>query len=121
MSCENHKKKVAGISDMKELAERIGDLHYEVLSDFMYALKAKIFKDAKKDMAVGRVKLAGSLLEANFCLHDAAVHILKAWKISSPYMPKSRAKKLRSQGKTIRQIAKELGYKHPGSISHLLK
>jgi len=31
------------------------------------------------------------------------------------------AKKLRKKGYTIRQIAKMLGYKHPGSISNLLK
>lgn len=33
---------------------------------------------------------------------------------------KERAKKLKSQGKTVRQIAKEMGYNHPGSISYLL-
>jgi hypothetical protein len=31
------------------------------------------------------------------------------------------AKKLRSKGYTIRQIAKMLGYKNPGSITNLLK
>jgi hypothetical protein len=30
------------------------------------------------------------------------------------------AKRLRKEGKTIREIANILGYKHPGSISHLL-
>ena len=33
---------------------------------------------------------------------------------------KERAAELKSKGKTIREIAKEMGYKHPGSISHLL-
>jgi hypothetical protein len=31
------------------------------------------------------------------------------------------AKKLRKKGYTVRQIAKMLGYKNPGSISNLLK
>lgn len=31
------------------------------------------------------------------------------------------AKSLREQGYTIREIADKLGYKHPGSISNLLK
>ena len=31
------------------------------------------------------------------------------------------AEKLRGQGKTIREIAKEMGYKHPGFITNLLK
>lgn len=34
---------------------------------------------------------------------------------------KRMAKELRSEGHTIRQIAKFMGFKHPGSISHLLK
>ncbi len=34
---------------------------------------------------------------------------------------KVAAKNLRKQGFTIRQIAAALGFKHPGSISHLLK
>lgn len=34
---------------------------------------------------------------------------------------KETASNLRKRGKSIRQIAKEMGYKHPGSVSHLLK
>lgn len=34
---------------------------------------------------------------------------------------KASALALRAKGRTIRQIAKSLGFKHPGSISHLLK
>jgi transposase-like protein len=33
---------------------------------------------------------------------------------------KKAAMRMRKQGYTIRQIAKTLGKKHPGSISHLL-
>lgn len=34
---------------------------------------------------------------------------------------KTAAKALRTKGLTIRSIASKLGFKHPGSISHLLK
>jgi len=34
---------------------------------------------------------------------------------------KKAASRLREKGYTIREIAKALGYKHPGSISHLLR
>lgn len=34
---------------------------------------------------------------------------------------KMAAKNMRKQGFTIRQIAATLGFKHPGSITHLLK
>jgi hypothetical protein len=38
------------------------------------------------------------------------------------YQSKSQAvKQLQNEGKTIREIAKEMGYKNPGSISYLLK
>ena len=45
--------------------------------------------------------------------------ILKPQGLSDTNKP--LAKKLKKKGYTIRQIAKMLGYKHPGSISHLLK
>ena len=34
---------------------------------------------------------------------------------------KKTAKTLRKEGLTIREIAKVMGHKHPGSVSHLLK
>jgi len=38
--CSQHKKEVAGILDMKVLAEMIGDLHYETLAEFLNSLAA---------------------------------------------------------------------------------
>ncbi|HXS61096.1 MAG TPA: hypothetical protein VN703_09845 [Candidatus Sulfopaludibacter sp.] len=52
--CSNHKKDVAGISDMKELATLIGDLHYETLGDFLHCLSNKLKIDSDKDLANGR-------------------------------------------------------------------
>lgn len=39
---------------------------------------------------------------------------------TAPVELEKAAKNMRKEGFTIRQIAKVLGYKHPGSISHLL-
>jgi len=44
----NHKKEVLGESDMKVLAEKIGDLHYETLSEFICELSDKLFINSRK-------------------------------------------------------------------------
>lgn len=77
--CSKHRKDVAGISDMKVIAEMIGDLHYESLSAFMFAFKEKLFKDGIKDIKNGKSKLGSHLLEA-------AKNIQSAWLISKPFM-----------------------------------
>jgi hypothetical protein len=48
-------------------------------------------------------------------------HGLIEVKLSYTDTNKPLAKALRSKGYTFREIAKMLGYKHPGSISNLLK
>jgi len=84
--CSRHKKEVAGISDMKQLAEMIGDLHYEALSTFLYYLSDKVFHDGKKDFDNGRTQLAGHLFEAQQNLHRAHQKIDKASKLCEPFM-----------------------------------
>jgi hypothetical protein len=80
MSClDKHHKEVAGISDMKQLAEQVGDLHYEALSEFMAHLSDKIRLDATKDRTAGRLILARHL-------GNAQKHIQMAWELSRPYM-----------------------------------
>ena len=85
--CSNHKKEVAGISDMKVLAEMIGDLHYDSLSTLLYHLSDKVFHDGKKDFDAGRTRLAQALFEAQQTLHRSHQHIDKAYKHSKPFMP----------------------------------
>lgn len=95
--CRSHKKQVAGISDMKVLAEAIGDLHYEVLSDLLYRLTLKINMDAQKDLEADRFELSKRLENAAFCIRDAYIEIFAAWKISKPFMTKNKNHSIYSQ------------------------
>jgi hypothetical protein len=86
--CSKHKKEVAGVSDMKVLAEMIGDLHYQSLSELLYHLSNKIYADGEKDFANGRTTLSHYLFEAQINIHLAYQKIEQAWKISKPFMNK---------------------------------
>lgn len=85
-NCSEHKKEVAGISNMKELANLIGDLHYETLSTLLYHLSDKMYHDGRKDFCAGRTNLSHFLFEAQLSLHRSHQHIEQAWKISQPFM-----------------------------------
>lgn len=86
MSCENHKKEIAAITNMKVLAEMIGDLHYETLADLLMHLEHKIQLDSEKDAGKGRTKLANALCQAAHSLYESSVYILSAASISKPFM-----------------------------------
>lgn len=86
LDCSNHKKDVAGITDMKLLAEMIGDLHYESFSDLLYHLSEKIYRDGQKDFVNGRTHLSHHLFVAQMKLHAAHQEIYQANKISKPFM-----------------------------------
>ncbi len=85
-NCSNHKKDVAGISDMKVLAEMIGDLHYETLTELLVELNIKLYRDSKRDCKIDRERLSHHLSEASFEMGKSAHHIYKAWQISKPFM-----------------------------------
>lgn len=84
--CSRHKKEVAGVTDMKQLAEMIGDLHYETLSDFLLELAEKIYKDGQNDFLNGRRMLSNRLFEAQYNIAKAHEFINQAWEISKPFM-----------------------------------
>lgn len=86
MSCEQHKKEVAGISDMRILAEMIGDLHYETFAELLNRLAEKIFNDYSKDKEAGRTELANCLLWTYYGIHKASYGAERAWRISKPFM-----------------------------------
>ena len=71
---------------MEELAEEIGDLKYDALSEFLELLAQKIQKDGDKDKKRGRVRLATHLHECANNLTKAKTSIDKAWIICEPYM-----------------------------------
>jgi hypothetical protein len=85
-NCANHKKEVAGISDMKLLAEMIGDLHYESLKNLFFALEAKFYEDHQEDGKAGRKVLAMCLYDASIDAGCIALYIQKALEISKPFM-----------------------------------
>lgn len=84
--CSNHKKEVAGISDMKDLANRIGDLHYENLTELLRELSKKLKKDGRKDMGNGKIQLGNQLKETAIHLTRASHNMNNAWQISKPFM-----------------------------------
>jgi hypothetical protein len=84
--CSKHKKEVLGEGDMKKLAEMIGDLHYDALTDFLFELSKKIEADGAKDLAGNRLALADNLLNASRGIFLAYHHVLRAWQISKPFM-----------------------------------
>ena len=84
--CSKHKKEVCGISDMKVLAEAIGDLHYLSLTQLLYELSNKFHSDAERDNEAGREKLASALQYTGMGLLEAALRVEKVWKICQPFM-----------------------------------
>lgn len=89
--CSNHKKDIAGITDMKELAELIGDLHYESLTFLFDHLQIKFWHDSNKDFNKGRTKLGNELYEMCVAMRQACAHSNQAWEISKPFMSKPKS------------------------------
>lgn len=84
--CSQHKKEVAGISDMKQLAEMIGDLHYESFAQLLEHLSDKLLKDYRTDTEAGRKQLGLCLFDASVDLKCSSRFIHRAWQISKPFM-----------------------------------
>jgi hypothetical protein len=84
--CSQHKKDIAGISDMKQLAEMIGDLHYETLSQLLFELQTKLHEDSMNDLKNNRFKLSHHLRRASTYLYEASNDIESAWQISKKFM-----------------------------------
>lgn len=84
--CANHKKDLFGETDMKVVAEAIGDLHYETLFVLLRELSQKLKQDSRKDWSGNRVQLAGRLKAASTYIKNAYMAIAEAWQISKPFM-----------------------------------
>ncbi|RMG72562.1 MAG: hypothetical protein D6722_05210 [Bacteroidetes bacterium] len=70
---------------MEALAEEIGDLRYDTLSEFLALLASKIQRDGDKDASRSRVKLASHLHECARHLRASKDAIDRAWVICEPY------------------------------------
>jgi len=87
VSEDKYKKAVFKYSGtLEELANDIGDLHYESFEKFMGHLAAKLASDAKIDLEKKRTKLSGELFSAVDGVKKAQANIGKAWIISKPHM-----------------------------------
>lgn len=85
-NCSNHPKSVAGESDMKALAEQIGDLNYETLTELLYYLSKKIDDDSEKDYKDGKEKNAAALQELGLSLFESSLRAENVWQICKPFM-----------------------------------
>jgi hypothetical protein len=82
-----HKSKVEKYSgSMEELAEEIGNLKYDALSDFLELLANKIQEDGRKYEARNRTKLSRNLYENANKIKESKGFIDEAWRISKPFM-----------------------------------
>lgn len=86
IECTEHKKEILCLDNMEQLAEMIGNLHYETLTELLYHLSQKIDADAENDNKRGRDKLASALQYAGMSIFESALRIEKCWKISKPFM-----------------------------------
>ncbi len=77
---KNHDK------NLEELANELGDLRYDALSDFLVFLSQKLEKDALADKEINRIQLANNLKNASISIKESSESIQKAWKICEPFM-----------------------------------
>jgi hypothetical protein len=69
-----------------ELVEDIGNLRYDVLSQFLQKLSSKLESDSKADFQRKRFKLSNALNDASSNIETASLDIEEAWIISEPFM-----------------------------------
>jgi hypothetical protein len=82
----NEGTKASFVLTPEDLAEALGDLRYDALSEYLVALAEKLQSDSDKDDARGRFVLANALHAASRAIYDAAYEIGLAWKICEPHM-----------------------------------
>ena len=82
-----HTNKIKSIDiENKDLANEVGDLYYDSLSEFLSHLAKKLETDGDADSKRNRKKLAYNLYMASKLISDASKHIDESWKISEPFV-----------------------------------
>jgi len=90
-----HTTKVKGVNlDNNELAEKIGDLYYDSLSEFLIALSEKLNKDSLADRNRGRTQLASELQAGANQIAQAGRSIAEAWNICEPHVKQREAERV---------------------------
>lgn len=72
--------------NLEELANELGDLRYDALSEFLDFLSQKLEKDALADEGRNRIQLANHLKNASSSIKESSDFIKKAWKICETFM-----------------------------------
>lgn len=72
--------------NLEELANELGDLRYDALSEFLDFLSEKLEKDSQADQQRNRLQLANHLKNASISIKESSDSIKKAWKICEPFM-----------------------------------
>lgn len=91
-NCSNHKKDLFGETDMKKVAEMIGDLHYSASVELYAHLCDKYELDSIKDRENPdhpKVKLANILHLISIEFEIISALSTSAWQISKPFMTQS--------------------------------
>lgn len=78
---------IIGDDVLKEFANQIGNLRYDLLCDFINHLAKKLHVDATNDYSAGRRKLGEKLFETENMLKSASNYIADAWDICESKMP----------------------------------
>ena len=86
----NHSDKIEKYDgDLKSLAYDIGDLKYDALSEFLFALSYKIKWDSYADANRRREQLSNILLNCANNIKIASCNIKNAWDICEKHMEKN--------------------------------
>lgn len=80
-----HKEYIKNYEHLGDLADEIGNLRYDKLSDFLYYLSLKLKNDSVKDKEKNKNKLSDVLLKSSKDLYNASDNISLAWKICKPF------------------------------------
>lgn len=82
-----HKSYVEGYeNELAKLSDKLGDLRYDTLSNFLDLLSYKLEKDSIADKERGRHKLSAKLRQSSDYIRQASVEIKDAWIICEPFM-----------------------------------
>lgn len=72
---------------LKQFANQVGNLRYDLLCDFIRHLSQKLHCDAIDDLSGGRKKLYQKLVNASMSLDTIADEIAEAWELCESKMP----------------------------------
>ena len=81
-----HPTDVPGYSSLSDLAERVGNLRYDKLLEFVQALTADVRKQANKDHLAGKTQLATALDETASKLAEVEIPLTRATQIALRHM-----------------------------------